>query len=256
MLKLALSGLSAFAAAAVNSIAGGGTFITFPVLTGTIGLSAKAANLTSTIGLWPGYAAAIAAAWDDLRKLTRGMIWGYTITGAVGGAIGAVLLLTTSTRSFGYLIPWLLLFSTLTLAAGPRINTWAKRHAKAGTIRAPRFSARFAPLLLLISAYCGYFGAGAGILLLAALAIADIGDARQTNAVKVLIQFWANATAVALFLGAGIDWRIAIVMAVGAMGGGFAGMTTARRIPANYVRALVLVIAVTLTIVYFWRSGS
>lgn len=255
MLRLTLAGLSAAAAAAVNSIAGGGTFITFPVLTGPLGLSAKAANATSTVGLWPGYAAAIVAAWDDFKRLNHGLIWGYSITGAVGGAIGAALLLTTSTKSFGHLIPWLLLFSTLILAAGPRINAWAKRRAGAATSHPPRFSFKLFPLLLVLAMYCGYFGAGAGILLLAALTVADVGDARETNAVKILIQFAANATAVVLFLGSGIDRRIAIVMAIGAAGGGFVGMAFARRIPAVYVRAIVLLIAATLTIVYFSRLG-
>ncbi len=255
MLRTALAGLSAFAGAAVNSIAGGGTFITFPVLTGPLHLTAKAANVTSTVGLWPGYAAAIAAARDDVRSLSRGVVWGYAATGAAGGIIGAILLLTTSTTAFGRLIPWLLLFSTVTLAAGPRINAWSNRRAGNANRGGRQFSASLFSLLLLISIYNGYFGAGGGILLLAGLAVAGVGDVKQTNTLKIIIQITANAAAVVIFLGAGVEWWTALAMAVGAAGGGFAGMAFAQRIPAVYVRAIVLVIAATLTIAYFSRSA-
>jgi len=251
-----MAGVAAFAAAAVNAIAGGGTFITFPVLTGPLGLTAKAANVTSTVGLWTGYAGSIAAARDDFRKLSRSLIWGYAITGAVGGVIGSLLLLTTPTTSFRHLIPWLLLFSTLTLAAGPWISAWSERRSGRSGAVPPRFSVKVFPLLMLISIYNGYFGAGGGILLLAGLTAAGVGDIRQMNSLKILIQITANATAVVVFLGAGIDWRTAMVMSLGAALGGFAGMAGIRRIPAAYVRAIILVIAVALTVVYFTHGGS
>jgi uncharacterized membrane protein YfcA len=256
MWRLTVAGVSAFAAAAVNAIAGGGTFITFPILTGPLGLSAKAANVTSTVGLWTGYAGSIAAAREDFRKLSPLLIWGYGITGAVGGVIGAALLLTTSTTSFRLLIPWLLLFSTLTLAAGPWIGAWSARHAGEVASVEPRFSAKIFPLLLVISIYNGYFGAGGGILLLAGLTIAGVGDTQQMNTLKVLIQITANATAVLVFLGAGIDWHIAMVMSFGAAIGGFAGMASARRIPAVYVRMIIVTIASALTVIYFTHVGS
>jgi uncharacterized membrane protein YfcA len=175
MIRLALCGASAFVAAVVNAIAGGGTFITFPVLIGPLGLSAKAANVTSTVGLWPGYASSLVPAWDDFRKLDRRVIWGYLATGLVGGAIGAILLVTTPTTSFRLLIPWLLLFSTITLALGPWVNAWAQRRGGESHGSAAHFSAAVFPLLLVISIYNGYFGAGGGILLLAGLTLAGGG---------------------------------------------------------------------------------
>jgi uncharacterized membrane protein YfcA len=255
MFRLATAGVAAFAAAAVNAIAGGGTFLTFPVLTGSLGLSAKAANVTSTVGLWTGYAGSIAAAREDFRMLRRSLIWGYAITGAVGGVIGAVLLLTTSTASFRQFIPWLLLFSTVTLVAGPWISAWSARRAGAAS-DPPRFSAKVFPLLLVISIYNGYFGAGGGILLLAGLTVAGVGDTKQMNTLKILVQITANATAVVVFLGSSIDWQIAMAMSLAAAFGGFAGMAGARRIPASYVRAIIIVIAATLTAVYFTHAGS
>jgi uncharacterized membrane protein YfcA len=255
MWHLGIACLSAFAASAVNAIAGGGTFITFPVLTASLGLSEKAANVTSTVGLWPGYAASIVAAREDFRKLSPPLVWGYSVTGAVGGVIGAALLLTTSTTSFRHLIPWLLLFSTLTLAAGPWIGAWAVcRAGEAGS--KPRFSLKILPLLLVISIYNGYFGAGGGILLLAGLTVAGVRDMQEMNTLKILIQITANATAVLVFLGAGINWQIALVMSLGAALGGFAGMASARRIAAVYVRAIIVTIAAALTAIYVTRAGS
>ena len=134
-----------------------------------------------------------------------------------------MLLLTTSTASFRQLIP-LLLFSTVTLAAGPWISAWSNRRAGAAGDGAPRFSARVFPLLLVISIYNGYFGAGGGILLLAGLTVAGVGDTRQLNTLKILIQITANATAVVVFLGSAIDWQIAMAMSLAAAFGGFAGM--------------------------------
>jgi uncharacterized membrane protein YfcA len=254
MWNLVLAALAAFLASIVNAIAGGGTYITFPALTGPLALTAKAANVTSTVGLWPGYGSSLMVAWGDIRRLSRDVIWGYSVTGAVGGALGAILLITTPTTSFSHLIPWLLLFSTIVLALGPWISAWAKRRARSPHPHTPQFSLAVFPLLFVISIYLGYFGAGGGILLLAGLTVAGISDTHQMNTLKVLLQINANAAAVIVFLGSGIDWRIALAMGIGAFAGGFAGMASSRKIPALYVRAIILVIAATLTLIYFTRN--
>jgi hypothetical protein len=247
-----LVGLAAFVGSAINAIAGGGTFVTFPVLTGLAGLSEKLANVTSTVGLWPGYASSIPPAWGELSRVRRGVLWGYAAVGFVGGAIGAWLLKVTPATAFAVAVPWLLLFSTVVFAMGRRISRWAGR-GDAGPAE-PRFTAGVVPLLLVIAVYNGYFGAGAGILLVAGLSVAGLHDLRQLTALKVVVQVTANASAVAVFAwGGGVDWRLAGAMAVGSLLGGYAGMWAAQRVPQAWVRALILTIGSVLTVAYFWK---
>src|SRR5690242_9103956 len=111
MLQIILVGIAAFVAAAVNAVAGGGTFITFPSLTGVMRFSDKAANMTSTIGLWPGSASSLVPAMDDFRTLPPGMLVLYSIISLVGATLGAVLLRITSEVSFRLVLPWLLLLA-------------------------------------------------------------------------------------------------------------------------------------------------
>jgi uncharacterized membrane protein YfcA len=255
---LLLTALAAFIAGAMNAAAGGGTFITFPVLTALAGLTEKAANVTSTIGLWPGTVSSIAAARAELRKLHASVIIGYAAMGFIGGTAGAILLLTTPVAAFRLAVPWLLLFATVVFALGKRLSRLAGRTQLA---HQPRFSARVIPLLLIISVYCGYFGAGAGVLLLAGLALAGLHDLRQMNALKVVIQTTGNAAAVVIFIIGAIfyqpqtlNWPIAAVMAVGSTFGGFAGMAIAQRVPQVYVRTAVLIIGFSLSIAYFIKA--
>src|ERR1700722_20565000 len=122
---LLLLTLASLVAAAINAMAGGGTFITFPALTGIAMLTEKAANITSTVGLWPGYAASVVASREAIAKLGRRTGLFYAAIGASGGVAGAILLLTTPTTAFARAVPWLLAFSTILFAAGPRIRRWA-----------------------------------------------------------------------------------------------------------------------------------
>jgi uncharacterized membrane protein YfcA len=244
-------GLASFVAAALNAAAGGGTFVTFPTLTGLAGLSEKVANITSTVGLWPGIAASVVAARAQLRKLRRNVVVGYAAVGLIGGVSGAALLLHTSKDAFAMAVPWLLLFATVVFAMGKRVSRWAGRGDGPSE---PRFSARTVPLLLLISVYNGYFGAGAGILLIGGLSVAGLHDLRQMNALKTVIQITANGAAVAVFAWGGVDWRLAGVMAVTATAGGFVGMALAQRVPQIWVRGLVLVMGAGLSVVYFLKA--
>jgi hypothetical protein len=252
-----LVALTAFVAAIINAVAGGGTFITFPVLTGLARLTEKAANITSTVGLWPGTASSVLAARDELRRIRIRVRIGYAATGLLGGLLGAVLLLSTPVAAFRVAVPWLMLFATVVFAMGRRLSIWAGRGD--GPVE-PRFTGRVVPLLLVISVYNGYFGAGAGVLLLAGLSLAGLHDLKQTNALKVVIQATANASAVFVFaIGAlarpqDLDWPLAGIMAVASALGGFVGMAMAQRIPQKYVRALVLLMGTTLTIIYFVKA--
>jgi uncharacterized membrane protein YfcA len=250
---LLLLTLASLVAAAINAMAGGGTFITFPALTGIARLSEKAANITSTVGLWPGYAASVVAARRALRALGARTGFVYAVIGAAGGVAGAILLLTTSTSAFAKALPWLLALGTMLFACGPRIHRWATRSG--GDARGPGPTSPIVlAITLVIAVYNGYFGAGGGVLLLAGMAALMPGDVRRINLLKVIIQVTANASAILVFLSAGIDWSIAATMAVGSACGGFVGMRLADRMPAKVLHGVIVAVGATLTVAYFARA--
>src|SRR5688500_12395362 len=186
---LAIILVISFVAAVVNAIAGGGTFLTFPALTGIGHLSEKAANMTSTIGIWPGAAASVVAAKRDLRLLPRGMTIAFVIISLIGAVIGAILLRVTSQHTFKLLVPWLLLFATAIFAFSKPIARWAGRSHGGRTLGWTIF---VGVVQLLVAIYGGYFGAGIGILMLAGLSFAGLDDIHQMNGMKVLLQTIIN----------------------------------------------------------------
>ena len=251
----------AFLAAAVNSIAGGGTFLTFPTLVGVGNLTEKVANMTSTIGLWPGSAASIYAARKDIASVPRRMAVAYSLISLVGGTAGAVLLrYYTTTQTFRLIIPWLLLFATLIFAFSKPIARWAGRqHGH----RTPGWTVFVGFVQLLVAVYGGYFGAGIGVLMLAGLAFAGLDDIHQMNGLKVLLATIINGIAAVIFLVGSfnalsdadrVNWPIALSMALAGVVGGFMGMVAARRIKQEQLRAIILTIGVLLTVVYFVKN--
>jgi uncharacterized membrane protein YfcA len=251
----------AFLAAAVNSIAGGGTFLSFPTLVGIGGLSDKVANMTSTVGLWPGSAASIYAARKDIASVPRRMAIAYAVISLAGGTAGAVLLrYYTSNQTFRYVIPWLLLFATVVFAFSKPIARWAGRqHGH----RTPGWTAFVGFVQLIVAIYGGYFGAGIGVLMLAGLSFAGLDNIHQMNGLKVLLATIINGVAATIFLvgsmyapagGDRIDWPIALSMALAGVVGGFLGMVAARRIKQEQLRAVILAIGVLLTVVYFIKN--
>ncbi len=252
--------VASFFAAAVNAIAGGGTFITFPVLTGLAGLSEKVANMTSTVGLWPGTASSVAAGRAEFVRLPRGMLAFYSAISLVGGTLGAVLLLKTSTRSFSLVIPWLLAFATGIFAFSKPIARWAGR--KHGD-RSLKWTLLVGVIQLAVAVYGGYFGAGIGVLTLAGLSFAGLDDIHQMNALKVLLSTLINAVASVLFIWGSfqgvtvdeqINWPIALAMATASVVGGFLGMAFARKVKQDQLRAIVLGVGVLLTSYYFAKN--
>jgi uncharacterized membrane protein YfcA len=251
---LGMLALASFLAAAVNAMAGGGTFITFPALTGLAKLTEIVANVTSTVGLWPGYAASVVSAREALRRLDRSTVVTYAGVGLAGGAAGAILLLATSITGFAKAVPWLLAVSTAMLAAGPKIRDWAGRSKGAASQRPT--SPGVLAIVTLIAIYNGYFGAGGGVLLLAGMAVVMPGDVRRLNLLKVVIQVTANASAIAVFVSAGIDWKLATAMACGSVVGGFVGMRLAIRMPERALRGAMIAVGTALTAVYFVKVYS
>jgi len=251
------TGILSFLAAAMNSIAGGGTFLTFPTLVGVVGLTEKVANMTSTIGLWPGSAAAIYAAREDIRGVPRRLLLSYGIISITGGAVGAVLLKAyTTNEGFNEILPWLLLLATLLFAFSKPIARFAGRgHADPSS----RWRMVVGVAQFLVAVYGGYFGAGIGVLMLASLAFAGLDNIHHMNGLKVVLATLINAVASVIFLTGsagdlGVDWTIAGVMACGSAVGGFVGMAFARRIAQEKLRVVILSVGAFLTMLYFVKA--
>jgi uncharacterized membrane protein YfcA len=247
--------LTAFLAGFINAMAGGGTFLTFPALTGIARLTDQAANVTSTIGLWPGAAASVASARAEFKHLRPALTVTLFVLSLVGGVVGAVLLLVTPTKIFARLLPWLLLTATALFAFSKPLARWARErgHARGGHSRA--WVVSVFGLQFLFAIYGGYFGAGVGILMLSGLALLGLEDIHQMNALKVLVQTSINATASIVFLFSPlVDWRYAAPMAALSMAGGFMGISLARKLPQPALRAIILIVGVVVTAMYFVKN--
>ena len=252
MTRLILVTVTALVAGVMNAVAGGGTFLTFPALT-WYGLDQKVANMTSTIGLWPGSASSVAAAGKDFARIPRGMLITFSIISLLGGFAGStVILRTTSERSFELVIPWLLAFATVIFGFSKPISRWAGRHH--GN-RSLGWTIIVGFVQIFVAIYGGYFGAGIGVLMLAGLSFAGLDDIHQMNALKVLLATLINGVAAIVFLfNPHINWPVAGAMAIASVLGGFWGMAVARRVKPDTLRAVILLIGVSLTGVYFAKN--
>jgi uncharacterized protein len=238
---------AAFLAGAINSIAGGGTLLSFPALV-WIGRDPILANATNAVALWPGSFSAMVGFRDEMRGLER-WLWLLTIPSLIGGALGAVLLLRTSTRTFSHLVPFLILGATLLLAAQELISRRLALVAKGKRWIVFAFVFQF-----FVGVYGGYFGAGMGILMLAALGLIGLTDLHQMNGLKNLLAICINGIAAVWFTISGaVLWRDAVIMAVAAVVGGDAGARAARRLGREFVRGAVIVIGLTMTVALFLR---
>jgi uncharacterized membrane protein YfcA len=240
-----IGAMAAFMASFVNAIAGGGTFIAFPTLTGVIGLTEKLANATCTVGLWPGYASSVAAARDDLAAIEHKALTTLFLLSLGGGAVGGALLLVTPDAKFRIVVPILLGIGTILFAAGPIIN---RRFNPEAVPETPQGAAL--PVIFIVAIYNGYFGAGGGVLVMAGLALCGLHDARRANIFKMLVQVTSNAAAVLVLAWSGIAWGVALGMMPGAIAGGWFGMRLAKVMPRAILRSFIIVCGVMLTIVY------
>lgn len=247
-LELAAVSAAAVAAGVVNALAGGGTLITFPVLT-AVGLPALAANITNTVALCPGHVGATLAQKEGLKG-QRALLALLIPAGILGGLAGGVLLLNTGERTFRQVVPLLLLTSSLLLASQDRVRAFLLDQ---GNHRANH--AAFAPLLVALAAvYGGYFGAGLGVVLLAALGVVLDDSLPRLNALKQVIALVVNVAAAVFFVFSDqIDWTVAAAMAVGALAGGALGGRLATRIDAGVLRRGMVAIGLVLALVYFVR---
>jgi len=251
-IELLFAGLAAVAAGAINALAGGGTLITFPMLT-FLGIPAVTANVTNTVALCPGYFGGTLAQWNDLRGQTS-RLWIIVPASIVGGVIGGFLLLQTGERLFRELVPYLILLASILLAIQDPVRAWLMRRLGEGHSGTAMEKLAWLPVGL-ASIYGGYFGAGLSVIVLAALGVTLEDTLTRLNALKQAVAFSVNVAAAIFFLFSGhVLWPAALVMAVGALVGGVLGGRLAGRIKPSTLRWTVVIIGIVISIIYFVRG--
>jgi uncharacterized protein len=251
VISYVLVAAAALAAGLVNALAGGGTLITFPMLT-AVGLPAIAANVTNTVALCPGYLGATFAQSKDLRGQKR-RLWLCIPAGAVGGIIGGVLLLHTGEKLFRDLVPYLILLASTLLAVQEPLRKWMLKRAARSGAQASAENWIWLPVGL-AAIYGGYFGAGLSVIILAVLGLMLEDNLTRLNALKQSISFSTNTAAALFFIFSGkVVWTAVLVMAVGALIGGALGGRLAGRIKPITLRYIVVTIGFIVAIIYFVR---
>lgn len=243
--------LAAALGGALNAVVGGATFVIFPALV-FAGVPAVQANATSSVVVWPAALAGVFAYREDI-KLPRELLLALAAASFTGGAAGAWLLIHTPGAAFVRLVPWLLLFATLLFTFGGPISSWLGAGSlDGGTARA---FAGVTAAQFLISIYGGYFGAGMGILMLAAYALARVGNIHTMNGVRSALGVLINGVAIALFVHErAIVWKPALVMIVGSTLTGYFGAVIARRVNPDKVKRLVMAVAWAMTAYFFLKA--
>ncbi len=244
---------ASFVAGVLNAVAGGGSFLSFPALLGT-GVLPITANATNTVALWPGQLTSIAGYRHDLRVNAR-LLLPVALCASFGGLAGALILLRTTQGTFLRLVPWLLLAAALLFAAsGPISRAIARRAIQ----KSHKSRANYLPLcasLVLVCCYIGYFGAGAGFLIMSVLAIFGIENIRHINALKVVATTIANGVAVITFIvGGQVVWRECLAMMVTAAIGGYLGARYSRRLDPKFMRVLVVLLGLGMAAYFFVRQ--
>lgn len=237
-------------AGAMNALAGGGSFLSFPAMLG-MGVLPVPANATNTVGLWPGQLTSFAALREDLR---RDLLAPVLLTSAIGGVAGAETLLHTQ-KTFEYLIPWLLLLATVLFGLSAPVSKWLRsRSAHPHKEHRPPF-VPLALALFPVAFYTGYFGAGGGILIMTVLALFGVEKMHQLNAMKVLAAGSANMVAIVTFIVSGaVVWHYCIVMMAFAGAGGYVGAHWSRKTNPAVLRVIVVVTGSIISAYFFWRQ--
>jgi uncharacterized membrane protein YfcA len=245
-LRLVVAAVAALVAGIVNSVAGGGTLLTFPSLIAA-GLPPLGANATSTVALLP---ASLSSMLGYREELDGGRRWAVALAwpSLVGGGLGAVLLLHTPSAVFDRVVPWLVLGATALFLAQRPVLRWVRGGAVPAddAMDHTRLTAPILAAQTVVGIYGGYFGAGVGILMLAALGFMGFSNIHRMNGLKNWGGFCMNVVAAAIFAASGIvDWPVAAIMAVASVAGGYIGSRMAQRVPQPAVRAFVAVVGLS-----------
>jgi uncharacterized membrane protein YfcA len=234
-------------AGAMNALAGGGSFVTLPVLIAA-GVPSVSANASSTVALYPGGAASAWVYRDGLNDVCGVPMRPTLAATLAGGLLGALLLLWTPGAVFDRVLPWLLLAATFMLAFGPRLGPALRTHFRAGLVTV---------LLIqfMLGIYGGYFGGAVGLMMMAAWALLDGTDVKALNPQRTLLVTAANSVAVLCFVIAGaVRWPEALTMGVGALLGGYVGAHAGKRLPPTLVRLATVLLAMVMTVIFFVRA--
>ncbi len=246
--------VAAFLAGVLNAVAGGGSFLLFPAMLSMKILPVQA-NATNAVALWPGQLTSVAAYREDIRKNLR-LALPMGLAGLIGGTAGAVVLLNTPQMTFLHLVPWLLLVAASIFAASGPVSRWLarRRGAIAGVTHPPRRLLVFLSTIF-VCFYIGYFGAGAGFLLITLLSLFGYQDLNEINALKVVSTTLANGIAFIIFVADGqVVWRYCLLAMVTCAIGGYFSARFARMVPQSYLRGLVILIGFSMAAWFFWST--
>jgi uncharacterized membrane protein YfcA len=246
--------VAAFLAGALNAVAGGGSFLLFPAMLSMKILPIQA-NATNAVAVWPGQLTSVAAYREDIRKNLR-LALPLGLAALVGGTAGAIVLLNTPQMTFLHMVPWLLLGASSIFALSGPVSRWLarRRGSIAGaTLRPHRLLIFFSTIFVCF--YIGYFGAGAGFLLITLFSLFGYQDLHEINALKVVSTTLANGRAFIIFVADGqVVWRYCLLAMVTCAIGGYASARYARMIPQSFLRGLVVFIGLSMAAWFFWSN--
>ena len=238
--------LAGLLAGTMNAVAGGGSFVSFPVMV-LAGLPPIAANATSTVALFPGTIASTWAYRDDLRGVGGVGLNVLLPIGLAGGLVGAIMLLVTPGAAFDLVIPWLLLLATVTFAGGRHLGDWLRRYVRIGL-------PAFLVIQFVLSIYGGYFGGAIGLMMMAVWTLIDSSELKAMASTRTALVSTANGAAVVCFVVAGaVRWPEMLAMMVSAIAGGYYGARFARHLPPAVLRWFVVALSATVTVAFFLR---
>ncbi|HZL52914.1 MAG TPA: sulfite exporter TauE/SafE family protein [Terracidiphilus sp.] len=251
--------VAAFLAGVLNAVAGGGSFLLFPAMLSMKMLPVQA-NATNTVAIWPGQLTSVAAYRDDVRKNLR-LAWPLGLSGLLGGTVGAIVLLNTPQMTFLHLVPWLLLVAALIFAASGPVSRWLERRSlarRAETLQDQPPELKMVPLCLstvFVCFYVGYFGAGAGFLLITMFSLFGFQDLHEINALKMVVNTLANGVAFVIFVIDGqVVWRYCLLAMVTCAIGGYSSARFAKMVPQKILRGLVVFIGLSMAAWFFWKN--
>nr|WP_280819011.1 sulfite exporter TauE/SafE family protein [Tianweitania sediminis] len=237
---------AAFFAGMLNTVAGGGTFLTFPALV-YAGVPAVAANATSAVAVFPGYIGGTLGFRKEISTFDRLRLVKIVAVTALGGLGGSLLLLVSSNEAFSAVVPFLLVIATLAFAFGAPIQAFARRHSFG--------KPEGAMGTLMVSVYGGYFNGGLGIVLLALFSLWGMRDLNVMNGLKNALSLVLSAVSVITFATAGlVAWPEALLMMAAATVGGYLGAPVARSLPPAVIRFVVIAVGMIMSAVFFWRA--
>jgi uncharacterized protein len=244
--------IAAIVAGTINALAGGGGLITFPLL--ALVVPSVTADATSALALLPAYPAAVWHTRGELSEVPRRWLWLLLVPSVLGGLIGALLLVWTGDRSFVFVVPWLVLVSTVLFVLESRLarrhDSGAHRHSGLGSALWPLAVAT----TLAVALYGGYFGAGIGILMISALSFYDIGDVHRVVALKNLLTGCLRGVAVLVLVVEGaVNWGYGLPMAFGGLVGGYLAGMVSGRVNRTVLRGVVIVVGFGVAAYYFWQ---